>query len=633
MFSSLFEGLSGIRECPFAATERTRRTSGHEDDDQEVNSKSMMMMGRLFKERPLIRDLAIIAIVGLAVVAWIRLHLSALMVASEPGCESLYPNVAMSMSSEIPDSLLRPSRSNVVKSGSAVMGPMRSLQDDSLDPQSYLPLIARSGPITYYVSRTGSNADGTSWVTAWDELDQIDWDVIEPGDTIQLDGGLTEMVYTTTLRVEGSGTRDQPVTIEVASESDRDGRAIIFGGRSTPLPYCGQTDYSYETAGVRGIGILIGDSSWVIIDGRRWRGIAIYGHNRNGIRLYPDSDHITVRNVEIYDNGTADHSSGGWAPDGKGVDLAGTSITFERSIIHDNGQDAFQSAGEVGDFTLRQSWLYNSRKNPTKDEPFNYCKHPDGMQIFDGGVQSGFLIEETIIGPGFMQGVILGQARTAADQEAIIHDVTLRDVLFTKAFANNIMGYPNIKSEDWVLDHVTAHCPNTSGQCFFLEGSGHTVRDSIFHSGNIYLPDGLHSYGGNCEWNTTGFQLGQVVDPLFADVNDGDPFSLDDYSLSPDSPCFGKGSSMTSVDQLLAQPDPGRELPGLSWEGEARYVRFPFIAHHGYLSQPIGADHSGLGGLASHRLSSQLPATMCLKPSLTGPSFGLTPCSLASTVN
>jgi hypothetical protein len=502
--------------------------------------------------------------------------------------------------SETPGFLMPRSRSDETNPGNA-----GSLQDDLLDHQVYVPLALKPRvpptptetllpptqtptmtpapptptktplpptrtptvtpvPPTYYVSKAGSNADGKSWATAWNELDQIDWNVIQPGDTILLDGGPTEMVYNTTLAVGQSGTRASPITIALASESGRNGHVVIFGGRSTPLPYCGQVGYPYESEGVRDYGILLNQVSWIVIDGRKWSGLVIHGHDESGIRLYqewgeyntyPLCEHITFRGIEIYDNGSARQFGGQWQPDGPGVELSGRHITFEWVMIHDNGQDAFQTGGVIEDITLRQSWLYNTRRNPTSEEAFNYCQHPDGIQIYAGGIQYGLLIEKSIIGPGFMQGVILGQALTPDGVYATMQNVTLRNVLFTKAGSANIMGYPDVKSQGWVIDHVTSHMATECGcgSLIFLEGYGHTVRDSVFWGGDIYLPDGLATSSGNCQWKTTGFRLGQTADPLFTSVNDGDPFSLDDYTLAPNSPCSGKGSSITSVAQLLAE--------------------------------------------------------------------------------
>src|SRR5262245_44051850 len=203
---------------------------------------------------------------------------------------------------------------------------------------------------TYYVSKNGNNADGRSWATAWNELNQINWGVVQPGDTILLDGGSSQMIYTTSLTVGKSGTSTAPITIRLAGEAGRNGKAAIFGGRSTPLPACDQASYSYQTSGVRSDGIIIGAYSWIVIDGVKRSGLAIYGHNGHGVRfLSGSSSNITVRNAEIYDNGTAYQSSGAWYPDQKGIELAGVNHTFERLLIHDNGQDAFQDQDkEIG---------------------------------------------------------------------------------------------------------------------------------------------------------------------------------------------------------------------------------------------------------------------------------------------
>ena len=105
----------------------------------------------------------------------------------------------------------------------------------------YQPAQGASAARTFYVSRSGSNADGLSWGTAWNELSRINWAVVQPGDTILIDGGLTAcpalgpgyncgMTYNTTLTIGKSGTSSAPITVRLASEGGRNGTAIIDGG-------------------------------------------------------------------------------------------------------------------------------------------------------------------------------------------------------------------------------------------------------------------------------------------------------------------------------------------------------------------------------------------------------------------
>src|SRR6266566_2137235 len=194
---------------------------------------------------------------------------------------------------------------------------------------------------TYYVSKTGSNADGLSWATAWNELSQINWSVVQPGDTILLDGGSSQMVYTTTLTIGKSGTRGSPITIERATDAGHNGKVVLFGGRSTPLPYCGQSNYTYQPAPVAN-GIVFGPASWIVIDGMNWHGISIYGFNSHGVDMTGNPSNDTLRNMEIYDIGSVSQSGGAESPDtgGHGIYLTGANLTFEQMDIHDNADDA-----------------------------------------------------------------------------------------------------------------------------------------------------------------------------------------------------------------------------------------------------------------------------------------------------
>ena len=134
----------------------------------------------------------------------------------------------------------------------------------------------------------------------------------------------------------------------------------------------------------------------------------------SGIHLTNLASNNTFRNLEIFDNGQANLSetTGVWRSDLPGVSVSGSDNLFERDLIHDNGQDAFQSNGGLHNVTVRQSWLYNLRPHPSNPSlAFNYCMHSDGMQVYNGAVQTGVNFDSGILGPGLMQGAILGKHR------------------------------------------------------------------------------------------------------------------------------------------------------------------------------------------------------------------------------
>lgn len=417
---------------------------------------------------------------------------------------------------------------------------------------------------TYYVSKNGNGNGGTSWTTAWTELSGINWSLIQPGDTILLDGGQQGMTYTTTLAIGKSGTQAAPISIERASEDGHNGTVTLFGGRATPLPYCGQLTYTYHQA-PQANGIVVGSHSWIVLDGMRWGGIHIHGFSTYGIDMSGGPSNDTLRNIEIDDIGEAGLSGSDWNPrtNGHGVYLTGSNLTFVRMNIHDNSDDAFNTGEAPGiqRVTITSSWLHVSREDPRQSGlPFNECVHQDGYQIFDGGVQSNLLIASSVLGPGMSTGVILGQS----PGRATVNQVTIRNSLLLNKHIN-IMGYPQVAESGWVIDHDTIITPGQGiaggvYQSLFLQGSGNTVTNSIFYDGEIYLPDGLAVASGNCAWQTTGdtgVLGGQVVDPRFttniSGYNESTPLASitnADFSLRAGSPCAGKGSSITSLRQF-----------------------------------------------------------------------------------
>ncbi len=387
------------------------------------------------------------------------------------------------------------------------------------------------------------------------------------------------MVYTTMLTVSRSGTANAPITISLSSQSGHNGQAVVFGGRTTPLPYCGQAGYVAQVSATPSwAGINVGAAAWITVDGTRWRGIAIHGqtpttqHSWEAFGVYLDqgSSHITLRNLEIYDNGIASTQgadepipSGTVAPDDPGIRLAGDNLLFDRLIIHDDGQDALQSPGINGPARIQNSWFYNSRQNPLQPQgvAFNSpCTHQDGVQIYSGGVQAASMsLTHMIFGPGLMQGLNLSPGNGS------VQNVSVSDALFINAQSNALLGSP---AQYWTMDHITSFQTPSSAQGqsasnFYLDGSGFAVSGSIIYGGNVHLPSGTAG-ANNCQWQTSGAATsalsGQTISPQFTSPVDRYPSttSLDqlmvtDFSRATTSPCAGLGASLTSGAQLLAQ--------------------------------------------------------------------------------
>ena len=370
--------------------------------------------------------------------------------------------------------------------------------------------INQANGATFYVSVNGDNSAGTSWETAWNELDQIDWSLVLPGDRIYLDGGesaASPMIYRTSLKPAASGELEQPIVVQLSAESGHNGQAVLFGGNGVLLPECGQKDWDesqYLTANESAIKFENGVSN-LIVDGRKRRGIVIFGWKKTGIEFDPDrinngiddnTQNIGLRYMEIFNNGGIvrqdDGSSTGlYYPNNgsPGIKLSGVGHTFQFLEIHDNAADAIQSSftdpengvfNNMDQFVLTDSWLYNQRAhsgidnsplgevcsldNPAgcdelgapdmtldylnypsdpefRQEAFNWCTHNDGIQIYSSNELNGLTIERSIIGPNLMNGLLLGD-RNGPTTTAWVNDLTLRDVVITR-YAHSALGMKN----------------------------------------------------------------------------------------------------------------------------------------------------------------------------------------------
>jgi hypothetical protein len=429
---------------------------------------------------------------------------------------------------------------------------------------------------SFYISKSGSNSNGQSWSSAWNEMNQINWTNILPGDTIYVDGGSTEMVYTTPLTIGKSGVSGSPICILLSKEADRHGKATIFGGAI--LPYDNQPTYTGSMPAFDS-GIMIGAYSWITIDGTKWEGITIHGTGHDGIVLgehsrdtTKEAHDIVLRNIKIYDIGTpqqvdstvlkqnseyATLTFGYWHSKANATGIffsyqvGASNVTMERLIISNISDEAI-GEGPCRNLVLRQCWLDNGRNRPD-GKPFNYLNHPDGYQNYGwGGDQGPWLIEDCVIGPRFMQGLFPGCPTSDPNAtDTYVNNITVRNVLFLDNLSSNILGQ---MGHDWTFDHITSYVSSpTVGNNINMQAgvSIDTFTNSIIYGGNIYYVNPA-VFLNNVYYNTVGANIHSInasnviADPLFVNR------SGYDLALQAGSPATGKGSRVTSVAQLFA---------------------------------------------------------------------------------
>ncbi|MEM9774545.1 MAG: hypothetical protein AAF902_08200 [Chloroflexota bacterium] len=500
----------------------------------------------------------------------------------------------------------------------------------------YMPLIRNDANFnSFYVSKNGDNSDGQTWKTAWNEMDQIDWGILNPGDHVFVDGGAYSMTYRTPIIPQKNGHPGKPIVVQLSAEVGRDGRAILFGGNSIPLPECGQKvwdDSEHIEAGLAGIH-LINEIKHIKIDGRKRGGIQVHGWREFGIKFYPDTidnglddnpSYITLQYLEIYNNGGVGQKNDGVVQDlyyplssGAGVKLAGSHHLLQYLEVHDNAGDAVQSAftnpsggvfNNMDNLTILDSWFYNQRPHsgidnsppgevcgvasqsgcdelgapsmsidylyypqeyPNRKEMFNWCTHPDGVQIFSSNDFNNMTVKRTFIGPNFMNGMILGDD-VDANHTAWVNNLTLEDVVITR-FTHNAVGMNGPEGqagESWDFDRVTiyGHYSSTNKDTVTLDSDAliteHSISNSVMVFGRTKFLDGNIAFDNNCEHRLySGSISGREIDPRFGLIRNQDLFEdslnrdfatvfVENYSVNEPA-CAQTGSSVTSISDLL----------------------------------------------------------------------------------
>lgn len=400
------------------------------------------------------------------------------------------------------------------------------------------------------------------------------------------------MLYTGLLAPTVNGTAANPITIRKSSEAGRNGTVVIFGGRSTLLPEANQASYTVSGTG-RQFGADLQGRSYITIDGRTRSGIVVYGCGATpigtaaGINLNNLSDHITLRNIEVFDCGTygqynrPSDNALVYKTDRPGIRLGGTYITIDRCLVHDCGQDPIQAGYATSNLVVSNTWLYGRRMHSTwigygfnagsQANPDQNTTHADGIQLYAGGANQGPLtFDHSVAGPLISQGFYAGDATlTSFDNVSFKHCVVLAP------FRHGIQGdtYSGTTPANWTIDHCTVHGPltpfpgyvNTWLGIEVESGTGHSLKDTIVTWGaNFYNSSAFTGTNSGNIYNGAGgdpLPGGTNVDPQFVAAlgTTEIPSSFSRYLQIDWTPqaasAIGKGSELHSIQRLLDRID------------------------------------------------------------------------------
>lgn len=427
---------------------------------------------------------------------------------------------------------------------------------------------------TYYVSKKGSNGDGKSWKNAWNELDQINWKEVMLGNAsrirIVIDGGPRNMTYRKALRASYPVLSFPGKTIEITRSRDPEhsGQIIIDGNN--------QIDQAVVLALPN-----------TRLNGLGWRGILIRGFRRVGVRILSDS--VSLNGVEV-----AGYTAAAVGPAGTTEgNPPNPPIQFRPSFgVHASGYGAVKLSGVIVHDTMQsmrvrgplqaslsKCWFYNSSYmfNPEQQNKVSgLVSGYDNEIIIDdppvepqdqGGstmhAASSSLIRNSIIGPGLGRGLVSVQSSNLHASDCLLINASSANLVRNSRPGSASGGLSATRITSFM---TTLNPQGNSHDCLRANQANMKVRDSIVFGGHVRVPAELRLGAGNFQYLTTGNTAAlskTQINPLFkADL---ETYTADtaiaklartNYSLKQGSPANGKGSGLSSLNQLLNSPLP-----------------------------------------------------------------------------
>ena len=381
-----------------------------------------------------------------------------------------------------------------------------------------------------YVSKAGNNADGLTWQSAWNELDQIDWNKVEVNDEIFIDGGAYggSMTYRKPLII-GKGIPPQSGGLIIISQGqglEHGGVAVINGLNKTN--FCG-----IQAIGKRGFVFRsYGRRGWLKVTNCT---TGVY--TKDGSQNY-------FQGLEIANCGVGAH-------------LEGDSVALVQANIHDNIKNVEihspgASVGTQSPSGLYACWIYNGPQAVPPGNAAGITVTAGAVPPVSGNPSGNAVINNCVLGPNLMQGVDNG-----------FPGLKINGCLFLNAYSSSLTLRNSTELDRCTLFVTARNSLGNPKTAIRVLAGNNSIRNSIIYGGVVRIPQGL-SYGPkNTQFATTGntsaLSAG-LVDPLFVSPvgTYQEPVSFAvlknaNFALKPGSPAQGTGAQVTSVQAVLNQ--------------------------------------------------------------------------------
>lgn len=418
----------------------------------------------------------------------------------------------------------------------------------------------------FYVSPSGDGSTGQNWKKAWKDPSQIDWNQVNAGDQIVLDGGASGITYQSSMTIPKSGAAGAPITIRQSPAAGHNGNILLVGGADQP-------PNGYVTGLANGIVV---NGSYINIAGARRGGLKIKGYRDACINIGSvagtTTDNIGIHNVEIENRVSL--------PPYGSIVCVGIKFTgFNNHIVNCDFRNCNTGAKEIAAAGANNQTVFNNCTFGSTQHYLNFTRGCGtailGAKATTGDYNSKLFVHRTIFGPYVTAGIYFYKGAA-----------NITDCLFLCPSQYAIAHQPDagvdakmhVRQCTFVIPSQPMTPPyGMIGSPLQSNGNGLLkVKDSVVYGGWIMTATGQSiNAGGNVQYRVAGNTSAlapTLVDPQFQDEaavaampSNYNPyiFSTLNYTMNPSGPAAGKGSRLVTVSELCTPYGPNGPIPPL----------------------------------------------------------------------
>jgi hypothetical protein len=376
---------------------------------------------------------------------------------------------------------------------------------------------------TYYVSPNGNNTDGLTYQTAFNELDQVQWQSLNSAGGLNLiiDGGTSGLTYHTPLTVPAGVN---VTTISASLDPGHTGTVSIDGAGNA------------STSGINIIGAVQTLNGNMSVNGTMGSlpNLIVQHWSGSGVRISGSVQFLHA--LRVKDNAV-------------GVNVAGSSgrcFDLGFALFHDNTTNILNN-GELNG--LEYCWIFQ-----------DYDVSPKSCTGLSSSV-GNTSVADCVFGPGLVYGVKGSQGASFDLGNCLFLNATDSNVFLSGSETVLTMG--NCTSYMTNLNptgsaHSCIKAPNLTGPI------ANSIYNSIFEGGAVIIPVGAIQASNNTEYavtgNTTALASTQTNPEFISNVAaypNNVSFKVlkeSNFALQSGSPATGQGVSLiTSVSAFLKE--------------------------------------------------------------------------------